>query len=331
MDIQTLITSALTIFGTITEGISNLYVEQDDLEGDITSMSLRIVGVSALALFILIGIAILTKDKVEALKKPLFIMMATIMAGSTLFLGASTVYLNISADSGGPVHWHADIEFWVCDNEIELIDPTGFSNKVGTSTLHEHNDRRIHLEGVVVDDKNDASLGKFMHVIGGAITDSALVIPVNPDGTIFEDEYDGDGPSDPFPNAANDYVVTSNGKRYVKVLNGQTCSGVPSEVQVFVYQFNKEDDTYKQVKLANPKDYTIADDSIVPPGDCVIFEFGPSKDKTDKLCEQYGVRDDERCIEFGVDANKTGLCTIHQEDYSPIGTGADPNAQGSQQ
>ena len=254
-------------------------MEQHDLEGDISELSLRIVGASIVALFVLMGIAVLTKDRFEKLKLPLFIMMSFVMAGSTLVLAGSTIYLNVNSDSGGPVHWHADIEFWICDNEVELIDPVGFSNKVGTWTLHEHDDHRIHLEGVVVDGENDASLGKFMHVVDGAITDEALVLPVDPEGSIFEDEIDGDGPSDPFPSQVEDYVVVSNGKRFVRVVNGESCGDQPSELQVFVYSFNKENDTYEQRKIDNVSKYTMAPESIVPPGDCIIVEFAPFKEK----------------------------------------------------
>jgi hypothetical protein len=247
-------------------------------------------------------------------------------------LAGSTIYLNVNSDSGGPVHWHADIEFWICDNEVELIDPVGFSNKVGTWTLHEHDDHRIHLEGVVVDGENDASLGKFMHVVDGAITDEALVLPVDPDGSIFEDEIDGDGPSDAFPSQVEDYVVVSNGKRFVRVVNGEKCGDQSSELQVFVYSFNKDkdNDTYEQRKIDDVAKYTMAPESIVPPGDCIIVEFSPFKEKTDKLCEQYGVQDIDRCVEFGVDPEKTGVCKIQQVNYTPIGTGSDPNAGGNQ-
>lgn len=317
--------TTLSLLANITEGIENLYVEQHDLEGDISSFSLRVVGASALALFVMMGIAIISNGRTERLKLPLFVTMAFVMAGSTLLLAISTIYLNVQSDSGGPVHWHADIEFWVCDNEIELVNPEGFSNKVGTWTLHEHNDHRIHLEGVVVDDRNDASLGKFMSVIGGAITDDALIVPVNPEGTIFEDELDGDGPSNAYPIAASELIKTSNGKRYVKALSGQSCDGETSEVQVFVYKFNKDDDTYEQTKISNPQQYSISPEAIVPPGDCIIVEFGPSKEKTNKLCEQYGTRDEVRCVEFGVSPDRTYLCTIKQINYTPIGTGSDPN------
>lgn len=326
--IETVLNSALSYFADITEGINNLYVEQHDLEGDISKLSMRVVAGAAVGLFILMGIAILTKGKFEKLKMPLFIMMSFLMAGSTLVLAGSTVYLNTQSDSGGPVHWHADIEFWICDNEVELIDPVGFSNKVGTWTLHEHNDHRIHLEGVVVDGENDASLGKFMHVIGGAITDEALVVPLNPSGSIFEDEIDGDGPSNPYPSYAEEHVLVANEKRYVKVVNGNTCGNEAAEVQVFVYSFNKEDNTYEQHKINNVAKYTMAPESVVPPGDCIIVEFAPFKEKTDKLCEQYGVQDIDRCVEFGVDPDKTATCKIKQVNYSPIGSGNDPNDGG---
>ncbi len=296
------------------------------LEGDIGAWSLKMVAVSGLILLLLAGIAIVTNGKTEKLKLPLFIMISFIMAGSTIALGVSTVYLNVVSDSGGPVHWHADIEYWVCGNEIEPINPMGFSNKIGSGSVHEHDDGRLHIEGVVVDAEVDASLGVYMDIIGGELTDDTLLIPVNLEGSVFADEIDGDGPPNPFPAAVDSLIEVQNGTRYVDATNGQGCGGEPAEVQVFVYKFNKDDDTYEQTKIENPASYTLSPEATVPPGDCVIVEFSPFKDKTDKLCEQYGTRDEVRCVKFGVDPEKTKLCNIRQINYTPIGTGSDPNA-----
>ena len=205
-------------------------------------------------------------------------------------MAVSTVYLNVKSDSGGPAHWHADFETWVCDNQIELRDPTGFlSNKIGTSVLHEHDDQRIHLEGVVVDDKVDASLGKFFHVVGGALTAEALVAPLNsPDtGLYFEDEVDGDGENPANLQAIEKFVVQDSEGPYIRLEDGQTCEdGREGDVQVFVISLNEDGETYTQIKPENPRDYVITDDPNVPPGDCIIFEFGPTRERTDKICEQ---------------------------------------------
>ena len=142
-----------------------------------------------------------------------------------------------------------------CGNKIDLEDPTGFSNKIGTSTLHEHNDFRIHLEGVVVEEE-DQSLGKFFHVIGGNISKDSLSAP------------------------------TTNGMLTVK--NGDLCpDGTSGTLNVFVYRtVNK---TYVQQKVNDPASYIYAPESQVPSGDCIIIEYGPEKNSTDKLCTSYQV------------------------------------------
>jgi len=311
--------------------VENLYIGQQNLGEDVSSWSLRVIAGTVITLFVLMGVAILVNGKSERLKLPLFITMSFIMAGSALALASSTVYLNNSSDSGGPVNRRAGIEFWVCDNEIELINPIGFSNKVGTSILHEQDDQQIHIEGASLNDGANISLGEFMNLIGGKISENELIIPVNPEGMIFENKLDGDGPANPYPDALDNLISVSNGRRLVEATDGQSCNGELSKAQVFVYKFNKRDNTYEQIKLTQPQKYVMSPEATVPPGDCIIVEFSPLKDKTDKLCEQYGARDTERCVEFGVDPKETESCTIRQTNYTPIGTGTDPNLDRGQQ
>lgn len=320
-----LVESLLTRFAHgATDGLSGLFQPVSDLDGQISSLSTRITIGASIALVVLTIIAALVKNRSEKFKLPLFIAMFVVIVGSTLFLGASTIYLNTSSDSGGPVHWHADFEIWACGNELELRDPFEFlSNKIGTPTLHEHNDKRIHLEGVVVNEEVDASLGKFFHVVGGAITNDAMVVPLNSEGSVFEDVIDGDGPSDTAPALVEPYLVYSDGERYARFIGGETCGDQPAYPQVFVYQYNEANDTYAQAKLSDPVHYGISGEPNVPPGDCVIFEFDVMKDQTDKLCEQYGVRDVNRCDQFGVSEDKHSICKASQINYPS----SDPNQE----
>jgi hypothetical protein len=307
----------LNKFSTVLNGIDDLYQPQDDLEATIASLSFKVVAYSAITLTVLVLLAWALNNRVPKLKLPLFIGIAGTMALSTLTLIGSTVYLNLNSESGGPVHWHADFEVWACGNEMEMRDPTGLSNKIGTSVLHEHNDHRIHLEGVVVDRHIDATLGKFMHVAGGAITDEALVLPLNPStGSYFENEVDGDGPSDSYASLVDQYIVEGDEKGdFARFISGGKCGDETADVQVFVYKFNEKEDTYEQAKISRPQDYVITDDSSVPPGDCIIFEYDKLKSKTDKLCAQYGVRDIDRCEEFGVLPKERSVCKIKQINY----------------
>jgi hypothetical protein len=42
------------------------------------------------------------------------------------------------------------------------------------------------------------------------------------------------------------------------------------------------------------------------------MEFAPDKPKTDKLCEQYGIRDTVRCADFGATGKALDECSINE-------------------
>ncbi len=283
-----------------------------DLEEDIRHLTIRVVLVSAISLTILVLAAAITKNKFDHLRLPLFSLIAFVVIVATSVMFGSTVYLNMKSDSGGPVHWHADFEIWACGVQLELRNPSGFlSNKIGTPTLHEHDDQRIHLEGVVVDEKVDASLGKFMRVIGGSLSNSNVIVPLADE--ILEDEVDGDKVDPRGQELINQYIRSDSfGKKIFIAEKGNTCDGEYSEPQTYVYRYNGDNKTYSQTKLSDHAAYVIRDESVVPPGDCIIIEFGPVRDTTDKLCRQYGVRDIDRCVEFGVEEFTPKLCELRQ-------------------
>ena len=318
------------------------------LEGQITSIGLRSVGIVGLVVIILLFVASQVNKRWPRLKLPLFIVISGLITATTVFLIGSTVYLNLVSDSGGPVHWHAEIEFWACGSELELKNPNRFlSNKIGSSVLHEHNDKWIHLEGVVVELEKDATIGYFMETVGGGLTASTFKLPINDDGSFIEDGIDGDQ-----PNGRNSQVgrqlqehveQTEAGSYSLEFSNGQTCGLEEAQVQVFVYQFEESDNTYKQTKLVagaqvlqqvdvgrkevvaieQASDFVINDNSQIPPGDCIIIEFDSPRLFTDKLCRQYGLKDSERCQEFGVEQFSPKLCYIKDvTEYLPIETEA---------
>lgn len=285
-----------------------------DLEQVVNNLSLTVVGAASVGLVILVTIVILLSKHKKAwnhYKAVLFFLISAIVACTTLTISGATVYLNVKSAAGGPVHWHADIEYWACGNELELRDPHGvLSNKIGTPTLHEHDDKRIHLEGVPIDLPEDASLGKFMRVVGGEITRDSFVLPLN-DDKLFENspsDTDGDGNGAPAPEDVQQFIVTGRDGQYAKLVTGQKCGDKTAAVQTFVYQYNDQTRTYTQRKLADPANYAIGRHSNVPPGDCIIVEFAPPKDRTDKLCKQYGIHDTSRCESFGVKANERKIC-----------------------
>lgn len=296
-----------------------------DLELQIASQSKQIILIACITLAILVALSIILRDRVPKLKPWLFGALSATLILPTIYLVASTIYLNVKSESGGPVHWHAGIEFWACGTELDLRNPSGLlSNKVGTNTYHEHDDKFIHLEGVVMRRDVDASLGKFMRVTGGYITPESIGIPLTEESDkwlIEGDKLDGDPQGDTLNvDVLENYITHEANGPVATFSNSDTCAGQPAEVQVFAYTFNKENNTYQQNKISDPAAYVIRDESALgPPSDCLIVEFDTPKDRTDKLCEQYGVRDKNRCVEFGVKAENTAsVCDI--EEVSTGGT-----------
>lgn len=294
----------------------NIFASTQDLEHTISQLSKSTVFIAAALLVILVILSIwAVRSGKKKLFKPLYISIIVVASAATLIISGATIYLNVRSATGGPVHWHADIEYWACGNELELRDPQGvLSNKIGTPTLHEHNDKRIHLEGVPVNLPYDASLGKFMEVVGGEVSRNTLVVPLNNDKLYEngEDETDGDGSADPSTQLIEQFISQGKDGKIASFVNGQKCDDEASEVQVFAYQFNENDKTYRQTKLDDPANYMVSRHSEVPPGDCVIFEFAPPMERTNKLCEQYGVRDIDRCHEFGVKPEESEVCEIRE-------------------
>lgn len=228
------------------------------LEETVSSYSVKAVLVGGITLVILAIISLTVKNLSESSKKVLFILISTIAVIVTIFLAASTIYINAISHSGGPVHYHADFEIYACGKKLDLLDPTGISNKIGTATLHEHNDFRIHLEGVVVVPE-DQTLGKFFHVIGGKITPNSITLP------------------------------TTTGVR--TFTNGDLCpNGEVGTLNVFVYRTVRGE--YIQQKILDPARYIYTGESQVPPGDCIIIEFGEEKESTEKICLSYQVAEE---------------------------------------
>lgn len=236
------------------------------LEETVRSLSIIAVVIGTVLIVIFVFLTILLKNQSEALKKILFIGITLPTLATTIFLVGSTLTLNVLSETKGPVHWHADFEIWDCGQELDLINPQGFSNKVGTPSLHEHNDNRIHVEGTVVNEQ-DVSLKSFFRVVGGDLSADEMRVPVDGQGLIVR-------------------------------RNDDLCAGgEPGIMQVFLYKIEKAHHSqksnfvYEQTKLDNPDLYVLSPFATVPPGDCIIIEFDTlEKEKTDKICESYEVQ-----------------------------------------
>jgi hypothetical protein len=193
------------------------------------------------------------------MKKIIFSSIVVLVFFITLLIIADTAFKVITYETKGPVHWHADFEIWNCGEEVDIIDPSGLSNKVGTNVLHEHNDNRVHVEGLVKS-MEEVNLQNFFEKIGGSLTKTKLIVPTN---------------------------IAA-----LEINNGDLCNNQPGKLQVFVYKVKNPDSKlfkYEQKKLENFEEYVLSPRTNVPPGDCIIVEFDQEKTSTDKLCKTYQI------------------------------------------
>lgn len=246
------------------EGEEAIEAAQPALDEIIRANSIKFSLIASGVILLLTVVSLIIRQKNEALKYILFIGFILVILANSIYLVGSTLYLNRVSETGGPIHWHADFEIWRCNEKISLKDPEGFSNKIGEAVVHEHNDDRMHFEGVILD-KHNASVGHFFESLGGSMNEDHLTIPTN----------SGD----------------------VTLQTGHSCNGKTAMLQVFLYK--AKDKVFTQRKLENPLNYVISPHSSVPPGDCIIIELDVPKDKTDKLCQQYQLKQQLGEIKYG--------------------------------
>ncbi len=203
------------------------------------------IEIAAILLVVITIVVLFAKEKfMTKFKKSIFIFIVIIVLLPTLYLAGNTVYKNIKSVTGGPIHWHADYQVWVCGERKDLIDPTGLSNKIGTPLFHEHNDDRIHVEGTV-SNMDDVTLSSFFRTVGGKLT-------------------------------TNEFAYLVENGEDVNVKSGDSCNGQPSQLKVYV----------NGQKINNVETYMYYPHGSMPPGDCVIIEFGPNlPDTTTKICD----------------------------------------------
>ena len=244
--------------------------ESKDIDDYFKTTPTNYILIAAVITGILVVFSIYYKEKSERMKMLLFWSITLPIILATAYSAGSTIYLNLISETKGPIHWHADFEMWNCGKKIDLIEPKGLSNRVGTPVFHEHGDDRVHVEGVVVELK-DVDLHTFFETVGGQLEKDYLYVPTN------------DG--------------------YVQMRNWDSCNGQEGKLQVFLYKIKNPDETkdwiFEQQKLDNFENYVLSPYSNVPPGDCIIIEFGAEKEKTDKICETYKIAVDRGDLSGG--------------------------------
>ncbi len=226
--------------------------------GENSSIRILIIASIIITVFVILSLFLQKYGFYTVIKKWIFIGILIPILLASIFIIFQTIYINVISETKGPIHWHADIEIYTCNKRLDLINPRGFSNKVGTNLFHEHEDDRIHIEGTVFDYES-ITLHKFFEVIGGELTKERL-------------------------------VMHTENKGIVEFNNGDICqNGEEGKLESFLYRTNSEDNTFTQEKLDDFESYVVSPYSLVPPGDCIIIEFGPVKERTENICETYRI------------------------------------------
>ena len=196
---------------------------------------------SLAVIFVLVFLSIVFRDKLTGKrKKILFGLILIPILFSTAYVAASTVYLNLVSETGGPAHWHAEFEVWICGQKILLKGPSLLDNKVGTATIHHHNEGidldgryRIHVEGVLAK-KEEANLSHFFEAIGDYLQKDSIGL----------------------------FLKDGSQKRWN---NGDVCpnTGKTGSLKVFV----------NGREIDNAPEYVISPYTNVPPGDFIKIVF----------------------------------------------------------
>lgn len=151
-----------------------------------------VLGAGTLALLVLAGLAFLNEDGLTMKDKNLLMngFLVAVLVPSFYTAGAF-IHESQTSWSQGEIHWHADFEVIVDGERQDLIDPGNFcgssymcnlNDRTGSTEYHDHNDNRIHLEGVFKE-RDDATLSAFFETFGGTLTQEKLVMPTD-DGWI---------------------------------------------------------------------------------------------------------------------------------------------------
>ena len=89
----------------------------------------------------------------------------------------------------------------------------------------------------------------------------------------------------------NDRLEIPTDDKVLEIKNGDLCNGKPGKLQVFLYKIKNPDDVknriFEERKVENFENYVLSPYSLVPPGDCIIIEFGQEKQTTEHICDTY--------------------------------------------
>lgn len=207
-----------------------------------------------------------------------------------------------------------DIEFWTCGVELQPALLASDSEQLMPSWYqHPFENKK---QWTFANQHTSPTIVSLVQSMGGEIQQDSLTLPLyeQPEHWLASPQFqDGDAQGDNAAIALQKYTKKASGGALASFTTGQSCPGsnAPSELQVFVYS-SINNTQYAQQKITNLKDFELQTSQFTPPADCIIVEFGESKDRTDKLCPSYGIRDSKRCTAFGANVTDPNACSLEE-------------------
>lgn len=216
-------------------------------------ISLQLIFLTAALIGVLFFFFFITRRANKLDSRVVFFAITACVFATTALLIMSTLFLTFTSWSKGPIDWRAYLEIWACDKEYSPYIYDSKEQTYGPRIIYDKDQKQIQLRGLMKRPE-DSTLTQLIEGLGGELTAQSLMLPIN-NGT-------------------------------VRFTNNDRCGQDKAEVQVFVYHMNR-DGTFAQRKIMAFSDYQIQPFSSVPPGDCIVIEFSPPKDRTDKKCRSY--------------------------------------------
>lgn len=207
-----------------------------------------------------------------------------------------------------------EVEFWACGVELQPTLLTQVDQGLLPSWYQHPLESK--KQWTFANPHVSPTLLSLVQSMGGEIQQDSVTLPLSerPEDWLASRQFqDGDAQGGATAIELQKFTKKAPGGALASFATGQSCPGsnTTNELQVFVYR-STSDTQYEQQKITSLKDFVLQTSQRTPPADCIIVEFGAPKDRTDKLCPSYGMRDSKRCTAFGSNVTDPSLCSLSE-------------------
>lgn len=250
---------------------------------DISSRD-AVVEISQTAVFVVATCAILLlltifaiRQKNPSYKLPLFVCFSVLIGGTSLTLATSGINL-VANSPTGPTDRQSDVSFWLCDRELNLRSYPAYSqNYLGSPVRFTKNDV-FYYQGIPTS-QSDMELGTIADDLNGYLSNASMVLPLKEKQPFKDGLPIGD---------LQKFINTRKDGIYSNAVSNTSCNDNQfAEVQLFEFIYDPISQDFKQRKIDQVSSYVLSDNQTNIPT-CILVEFAPSKDKTDKFCKSMG-------------------------------------------